>query len=432
MKEIKDRVLRTEKIDWRSLKPFQPENLKTMTAESFEKLKKNIIKRNFLSTFDVWKDGDDYWILDGHHRKYALEALASDGYSIPKTLSCDVIDCKDKAEATDLLLSYASSHARLDPEGVHEFISINDLDWDDLKATLDLPGIDFDRLRDENIETLEPEEADDKLPELSVEATTKPGDIWELGEHRLMCGDSTNPQHVDLLLGSRKPNLMVTDPPYGVNYDPAWRDKANLGAGERATGKVKNDDLADWADTYSLFTGNVAYVWHAGLFTHLVAKNLIDCDFDIVSQIIWAKPNFAISRGDYHWKHEPCWYAVKRGETHNWQGARDQPTVWEIKNANFKSTETDEKKVGHGTQKPVECMLRPIINNSKAGEFVYDPFGGSGTTLIACEKSRRKCLMMELDPRYCDMIIKRWQEHAHKQALHLETNKLFDELTSLA
>jgi DNA modification methylase len=283
---------------------------------------------------------------------------------------------------------------------------------------------DFTGFKPDEILTFMPDEIpafegdENDVPELPDEPVTKLGDIWILGRHRLMCGDSTDPLSVDKLFNGAKPNLMVTDPPYGVNYDPEWRDNANLGEGNRSIGKVQNDDLAEWTDAYSLFTGNVAYVWHAGKFTHVVAKNLIDCGFELVSQIVWAKNNFAISRGDYHWKHEPCWYVVRKGEKHSWQGARDQSTLWDINNTHQKD---ENEKVGHGTQKPVECMLRPIMNNSVIDSFVYDPFTGSGTTIVACEKSKRKCLSMELDPRYCDVIIKRWEKLTGKKA-ELEVN----------
>ncbi len=263
---------------------------------------------------------------------------------------------------------------------------------------------------------------EDDVPELPSEPKSKLGDVYLLGNHRLMCGDSTDVGAVDILIAGNKPNVMVTDPPYGVNYDPEWREGADLGVGKRSKGKVQNDDIVDWTTTYSLFTGDVAYVWHAGKYTHTVAKNLENCDFEIVSQIIWVKQHFVLSRGDYHWQHEPCWYVVKKGKKHNWQGARDQATTWEIKNNNSFGNADKEETWGHGTQKPVECMRIPIVNNSKKGDYIYDPFGGSGTTLVACEKESRKCLMMELDPRYCDVIVARWEKLTGKKS-ELESNE---------
>jgi DNA modification methylase len=294
-------------------------------------------------------------------------------------------------------------------------------------AGFDLAETGFDASELEKImnpEIISPGLGDeDSVPVLKDAPVSVPGDTWIMGEHRLRCGDSINPLDVQELCKDHKPNLMVTDPPYGVKYDPEWRDGADLGVGERSRGKVENDDKVDWTDAYSLFTGVVAYVWHAGIYSPEVAQHLRNCDFEIVSQIIWTKQHFALSRGDYHWQHEPCWYVVKKGHKHNWQGARDQSTTWEILNNNSFGNANPEKTWGHGTQKPVECMARPIQNNSKPNDYIYDPFGGSGTTLIACEKLGRKCLMMEISPSYVDVIIARWQEFTGKKAT-LETNGL--------
>lgn len=248
-----------------------------------------------------------------------------------------------------------------------------------------------------------------------IPARAAVGDLWKLGPHLLLVGDSTDPEKVKYLMaaaradGGQPPVLMVTDPPYGVEYDPEWREGADLGVGKRSKGKVTNDDRVDWSDAYRLFPGQVAYVWHAGRFSAEVAASLTGVDFEIISQIIWVKQHFALSRGDYHWQHEPCWYAVRKGSKHNWQGARDQSTVWEIANNNAFGG-AGEEKFGHGTQKPLECMARPIANSTAKGEAVYDPFCGSGTTLIACEKLGRRCIAVEIEPRYADQIIHRWEK----------------------
>lgn len=256
---------------------------------------------------------------------------------------------------------------------------------------------------------------DDAIPE-KVETRCKPGDFWKLGKHYLICGDSRIADDVEKLLQGNRPILMVTDPPYGVEYDPEWREGADLGVGKRSKGKVKNDDIIDWSESYSLFEGNVCYIWHAGRYAKEVQDSIEKCDFEIISQIIWAKHHLVLSRGDYHWKHEPCWYAVRKDKKHNWQGARDQTTVWEIRNNNSFGNPDKEKTFGHSTQKPIECMLRPIKNNSAPGQQIYDPFGGSGTTLIAAEKLNRQCFMMEIDPGYCDVIIQRWEDYTGKTA----------------
>ena len=235
------------------------------------------------------------------------------------------------------------------------------------------------------------------------------GDVFTLGNHRLMCGDATNPQHVDSLLAGVKPHLMVTDPPYGVEYDPKWRAKAGVNKNTAKLGEVMNDDRADWRDAWALFPGDVAYVWHADRHASAVQASIEASQFEIRCQIIWAKERFALSRGHYHWQHEPCWYAVRSGSTGHWFGDRSQSTLWKI-NAR------EDGGSGHGTQKPVECMRRPIENNSSPGQAVYEPFSGSGTTIIAAEQTGRCCYAMELNPSYVQVAIDRWEQFTGHKA----------------
>lgn len=267
----------------------------------------------------------------------------------------------------------------------------------------------------------------DAVPELQTTAVSQVGQVWLLGSnHRLACGDCTDPSVVDLVLNGVKPHLMVTDPPYGVDYDANWRNEADRANGKpygaRAVGKVKNDDRADWREAWALFPGDVAYVWHAGRFASEVQQSLTACNFEIRSQIIWAKPRFAISRGHYHWQHEPCWYAVRKKATATWVGDRSQTTLWSIPH--------NKSETGHSTQKPVECMLRPILNNSSPGQAVYEPFSGSGTTIMAAEKSGRLCYAIELNPLYVDMSIRRWQEFTGNSAILESTGQTFDEVAA--
>jgi DNA modification methylase len=276
-------------------------------------------------------------------------------------------------------------------------------------------GFDLDEL-----EALKPEiksDADsepqiDKAEELREKWGVEIGQVWELGEHRITCGDSTSAEVVKRLLGDEKPHLMVTDPPYGVEYDANWRNEAMRADGSqiggRAIGKVLNDDKADWREAWALFPGDVAYVWHAGVMAGSVSESLVAIDFVIRSQIIWAKQVFAIGRGDYHWQHEPCWYAVRKGATGHYNGDRTQSTLWEI-------DKPQKSETGHSTQKPIECMERPIRNNSKPGELVYEPFSGSGTTIIACERTGRKCRAIELNPAYVAVAIQRWADATGKE-----------------
>ena len=262
----------------------------------------------------------------------------------------------------------------------------------------------------------------DDVPEVEAVAVTQPGDVWVMGSHRIICGDSTDAATVAKLLGDVRPHLMVTDPPYGVEYDASWRER-ELGGGKRADGKVKNDDRADWREAWALFPGDVAYVWHANRGVPDVAESLVASAFELRELIIWSKSQFSIGRGHYHAQHEPCWYAVRKGGTGHWQGDRTQSTLWAIDKP--KKSET-----GHSTQKPVECMQRPIENNSARGDAVYEPFSGSGTTIVAGEMTGRRVFAVELHPQYVDVAVRRWQSLTGKVATLAGDGRTFAALES--
>jgi DNA modification methylase len=262
----------------------------------------------------------------------------------------------------------------------------------------------------------------DDVPEVPETPITRPGDVWVLGPHRLLCGDSTVATDVEKVLNGVTPLLMCTDPPYGVDYDPGWRNEAGAAKTKR-TGKVLNDDRADWREAWALFPGDVAYVWHGALHAATVAESLEVCGSAIRCQIIWAKERLVLSRGDYHWQHEPAWYAVKKSGKGHWAGDRKQTTLWHIP-----SKDQDAQTV-HGTQKPVDCMRRPIENNSSPGQAVYEPFMGSGTTLIAAEMSGRVCYGIELNPSYVDVAVQRWQNFTGKTAVLEASGQSFDQVS---
>jgi hypothetical protein len=205
----------------------------------------------------------------------------------------------------------------------------------------------------------------DDVPEVPVNPVSALGDVWVLGRHRIACGSSTDAHTVEAVLAGVKPHLMVTDPPYGVEYDANFRNGIKRADGSvvsaRAVGKVLNDDQADWREAWALFPGDVAYVWCASLHIHEVADSLLASGFELRSSIIWAKSQFAIGRGDYHWQHEPCWYAVRKGGKGHYTGDRKQTTLWQI-------PKPQKSETGHSTQKPIECMKRPIENNSSPGQ----------------------------------------------------------------
>ena len=393
-------------INWKNasvniaeLKDYQF-NPRKIADKEIEKLTSHIKEDGYHQRIIV---NSDYTIIGGHQRKKALLAA---GYK-----KNDVIDVL----ISDRLLSAEE----LDRINIRDNLPFGEYDFDILSDRFDKDTLlDFgmsDNLLvgfgEDNLFAEDEAMFDSEL----IEPRAKLGDLYILGNHRLLCGDSTNAEHVSRLLDGTNPILMVTDPPYGVSYEPEWRKDAGLNNSQNM-GKVLNDDRYDWSDAYSLFTGDVAYIWHPSKYTHKFAEHIENNGFDLINLIVWSKNRFVLSRGDYHHQHEPLWYGVKKGTNHNWQGKRDQSTVWEIDN--YAGGVTDgEEQTGHGTQKPLECMLRPILNNSKKGQGVYDPFGGSGTTLIACEKSDRNCYMMELSPAYIDVIVKRWEKETGQQGI---------------
>lgn len=203
----------------------------------------------------------------------------------------------------------------------------------------------------------------------------------------------------------------------GWNMNPTWRDgKGGFCATiTKQRGKVENDDRVDWGAAYKLFTGDVCYVWHGGISAAEFAVSILAAGFQIRGQIIWRKQQAVFSRGAYHWQHEPCWYGVRKGKSAHWAGDRKQSTVWDVQSLCCTGNRT-EAVTGHGTQKPVELMRRPIMNHTEHGEAVYDPFLGSGTTLIAADMTERICYGIDIDPKYVDVIVQRWQNLTGKEA----------------
>lgn len=386
-------------------------NPNKMSKEQRDALKKNIQRYGFLIPIITNKD---YLIADGQHRFEIAREL--DMIEVP-VIKLDVPEV-DRRMIRQIMNKLRGEHDdTLDMEEFR-FLFDNNMSEDFKRLSLiDIGALNmqFNEL-DDNTE----DDIDDMLHNIRYKIQN--GELWKLGNSYLMCGDATNKNDVIKLMQNKKADLMVTDPPYGVEYNPQWRNETNLKNGikrpTRAVGIVNNDNKIDWSDAYNLFEGNVMYVWHAGKYTSEVENSIKKCGFNIISQIIWVKPHFVLSRGDYHWKHEPCWYAVRNNFQHNWMGARDQTTVWDILGMNCfgKSQNEEDYQTGHGTQKPIDCMATPIKNNSKKGDIIYDPFGGSGTTLIACEQLNRDCYMMEIDPSYCSVIIQRWEKLTGKRA----------------
>lgn len=340
--------------------------------------------------------GEDGGIIAGHCRVLAGRQLGL--AEVPVMLAAGWSEAQKRAYI--LADNQLTLNAGWNPELLRQ--ELGELQW--LAFDIGLIGFDDAQmagLLDSNPGLTDP----DEVPEVPAVPVAQRGDVWRLGRHWLVCGDATERSDVAAALAGVAPHLMVTDPPYGVEYDPAWRmdaaRKGLIGFPPSALGQVPNDQRIDWSDAYKLFPGDVAYLWHADRHASQTQTSIETADFDIRCQVIWAKSSFVISRGNYNWQHEPCWYAVRKGKTAHWHGDHSQSTLWSIAH--------NKNETGHSTQKPVECMKRPIENNSSAGQAVYDPFVGSGTTIIAAEMTGRACHALEINPTYCDVAIERWQ-----------------------
>jgi DNA modification methylase len=309
------------------------------------------------------------------------------------------------------------------------------------EADFDLSMTGFDPKEIDDLLLASDDDAANTVPDVPELPVSRPADLWHCGKHRVLIGDSTRAEDVAHLLGERKPLLMVTDPPYGISLDSEWRDRAGLnGCGpaessymkQRTAGHtettISGDTRADWSEAFELVPSvQIAYVWHASVFTREVLNGLIRIGFLYPQQIIWNKGRTVLTRTHYWYQHEPCWYVRKKNAP--WFGkAGENSTIWNSPSPKFIMGSSDEQKFDHPTQKPIDLMRRPILNHLKRGEIVYEPFLGSGTTLAAAEITERVCCGMELDPKYIDVVIQRWQTLSGKQATLDGDGRTFEEI----
>lgn len=367
----------------KDLKPGDPE---------YEKLKRSIEQFGYVEPV-IWNKTTSH-VVGGHQR---LKVLLDMGIT---EVECVVIEMdEEKEKALNIALNKISG------------------DWDKDKLALliaDLQGADFDV----SLTGFEPAELDalfkdslkdgihdddfDVDAELQKPALTKQGDVWMLGQHRLVCGDSTKAETFTLLMDGKLANLVVTDPPYNVNY-------------EGSAGKIKNDNMGNEAfynflleafkNTEAAMAKDASiYVFHADTEGLNFRKAFSEAGFYLSGTCIWKKQSLVLGRSPYQWQHEPVLFGWKKSGKHNWYADRKQTTIWEF--------EKPKKNGDHPTMKPVALVAYPILNSSLTNCIVLDPFGGSGSTLIACDQTERICYTIELDEKYCDVIIKRYIEQA--------------------
>jgi DNA modification methylase len=402
-----------------------PENARRMTDEGLDALERGMRQFGIVQPIVARHDGT---IIGGHQRFTVALRL---GYEVVPVIRVDLsLELgrllgltlnKIQGSWDDALLARELAKLQMVPD---LDLSISGFDEDEVQALL--RSLEVREKRDR----LEAFELDDVLEEVRRALRTKQGDLWQLGDHRLLCGDATNPADVARLLAGATPRLLVTDPPYGVALDLTWRDKVSgsadpAGARSRSAGhrntEMAGDTRIDWSDAFALVPSlEVGYVWHAGVHAAEVAAGLERIGFEIVSQVIWDKGAFTLGRAWYHWGHEPCWVVRRKRARLPFRGPRDQATIWRAPSPKMPSAGSTEPALDHPTQKPLLLFETPIRNHLKLGEAVYDPFVGSGTCLIAAERCGVRAFAMELDPVFVEVALRRWERFSGHAAVRID------------
>jgi len=447
---------RTFDVEWWAIgrvKPY-PNNARVIPASAVEKVACSIQAYGWRQPIVVDIAGV---IVVGHVRLLAAKSMGL--AEVPVHVARDLTAGQVKAYRLMDNRSHDEATWNLDLIGP-ELQSIQELCLD---FDLALTGFDQEELNAYLFPPTEASAEEDVVLEPPAEPVTRTGDLWLCGDprrqHRVLCADATSQEAVSRLLGERRPFLMVTDPPYGIELDSEWRDRAGLNTapGQKRTPTTKaaarnnpqypaqpsymkhrteghtettisGDTRADWSDAFALVPSlEVAYVWHASKFTREVLDGLLRIGFLHHQQIIWDKQRTVLTRTLYWFQHEPCWFVRKKNAP--WYGkAGENSTIWASPSPKFIMGGSDEEKFDHPTQKPVALMRRPILNHIKLGELVYEPFLGSGTTLAAAESTERVCVGIELDPRYVDVVVQRWQSLSGKKATLDGDGRTFEEI----
>lgn len=429
-------MLKLIKANPEVLKPYN-NNARVHSKEQVEQIAASIKEFGFLNPILI--DSVSCEIIAGHGR---LEAALKLGLE-----SVPVIEVSHLSDAQKRAYTIADNslalNATWDADLLRQELSNLALDDFDLSllamdnALLELGKDDGEGEDGDDDEEIKIKETGEGQP-----TTTQVGQIWKLGQHRLAVGSSEDPTLVERLLEGYAPNLMVTDPPYGVKVGSNTyaqmlardctpkhiKEKYKHEIKNRSNEQLINDDRCDWKEAYALFPGNVVYCWSSSLNVVQVFTDFEDLDFEHRQQIIWNKNVMIFGRSAYHWKHEPCAYFVRKGASANWVGDRKQTTVWDLSSPKsnigthkIHDDQNDNCATEHPTQKPVEVYTIPIQNHTQIGDALYDPFAGSGTVFIAAERTRRVGLGVELDPRWADAAISRWEGLTGQKAELLTT-----------
>jgi len=409
MAEIHSRILRTELIRWREVQWLQG-SLKSISKPAFARLKRSLLANSFIQPFNIYQENGATWILDGHHRKLAMEELEKEGHTIPDSLPANIIDCTDLREARKLVLLYASIYAQADEESLYEFIHVGGLDFDELKMQIDLPEISLSQFE---AGWMTNEAVEDEIPEVPDEPRTKKGDLYEFGEHKLLCGDSTKAEEVLRLMNGKRAALCLTDPPYSVNY-----------ASREAHPNTTLQSYVDPKDATALLRGFISnlpctslIMTYADKQLHAYVRALDELQFETIDILVWKKQHFVLQPGArYQKQHEFIFLARKIGSSFFSKTPPNQSSVFEI----------DRKLVNaiHPTEKPAALWDALLRFHSSEGDLIYDPFLGSGTTLIRAEVLQRRCYGIEISPAFCDVIVQRWVTLTGKKEVKLNGERI--------
>lgn len=377
------------------------DDLKSLSRERYLELRGEIEKWGVCFALHVWVNEQEKTldILDGTQRIRVLREMIKEGWTLPGVPVC-FVEAANEREAVLKCLAGAGMYGHPESDGLYALMMKHGLTMADV-PNIALPGIDMPTFEAEFFKDAQAEaEGEDEVPPVPVEARTKPGELWLLGDHRLLCGDSTKREDVERLMGGEKADMVFTDPPYGVSYDGGATKREKL-AGDDTTELY--GPACKMAFDHSSPDASL-YLWHAGVKGIAAAA----AGYEIRCELIWNKnlAQFGALSAQYKQKHEPCYYCFKRGKTVNWDGPTNEVTVWDC--------DRSSKNEFHPTQKPVELAARAMRNHKCA--VILDLFGGSGSTLIAAEKEGRKARLVELQPAYVDVIISRWEEYSGGEA----------------
>ncbi len=408
---------REHRIEYRSLDELIPyaNNSRTHSDEQVAQIAASI--REFGFTNPILID-EENGIIAGHGRLMAARRIGMD--KVPCIVIAGLTEAQKKA------LVIADNKLALNADWDEDMLAAEIERLQELSFDIDLLGFSEEEL--DELLALEPDDTGDEgltdpdeAPEPPPVPVSRPGDVWVLGQHRVLCGDSTDIDAVLGFMGEDRVDCLITDPPYNVAYEGKTKDALT----------IANDAMDDAAFrqflTDAFITANAVmkpgasfYIWHADSEGFNFRGACRDVGWKVRQCLIWVKNTFVLGRQDYHWRHEPCLYGWTDGGAHKWYGDRAQSTVLEFDRPN--------RNAEHPTMKPVELIEYQIRNSTKSGDTVLDLFGGSGTTLIACEKAGRTARLVELDPKYVDVIVRRWQDFTGQQSVHQATGRTFSEM----